>query len=62
MAKGKIGVLIVDDSALVRQLLADMISQDPDLELAGMARNGVEAIKLAQELEPDVVTMDIHMP
>ncbi len=57
-----ISVLIVDDSALVRQLLADLISRDPELELAGMAKNGVEAIRLTQELDPDVVTMDIHMP
>lgn len=58
----KITVLIVDDSALVRQLLTDMISQDPELEVAGVARDGVEAIRLTQELDPDVVTMDIHMP
>ncbi len=58
----KISVLIVDDSALVRQMLTDMISKDPELEVAGLARNGVEAIKLTQELDPDVVTMDIHMP
>ncbi|HEY5493131.1 MAG TPA: chemotaxis response regulator protein-glutamate methylesterase [Candidatus Anoxymicrobiaceae bacterium] len=58
----KITVLIVDDSALVRQLLVDMISQDDELEVAGVARDGVEAIKLTQELDPDVVTMDIHMP
>jgi two-component system chemotaxis response regulator CheB len=58
----KISVLIVDDSALARQILADMISQDPELEIAGVARDGVEAIKLTKELDPDVVTMDIHMP
>jgi two-component system chemotaxis response regulator CheB len=58
----KITVLIVDDSALVRQLLVDMISQDPELEVAGIARDGVEAIKMTQDLDPDVVTMDIHMP
>lgn len=58
----KITVLIVDDSALVRQFLVDMISQDDELEVAGIARDGVEAIKLTQELDPDVVTMDIHMP
>jgi two-component system, chemotaxis family, protein-glutamate methylesterase/glutaminase len=58
----KITVLIVDDSALVRQLLVDMISQDPELEVAGIARDGVEAIKMTQELDPDVITMDIHMP
>jgi len=58
----KITVLIVDDSALVRQLLTDMISQDHEMEVAGVARDGVEAIKMTQELDPDVVTMDIHMP
>lgn len=58
----KTTVLIVDDSALVRQLLVDMISQDDELEVAGVARDGVEAIKLTVELDPDVVTMDIHMP
>jgi two-component system chemotaxis response regulator CheB len=58
----KITVLIVDDSALVRQLLSDMISQDPEMEVAGIARDGVEAIRLTHELDPDVVTMDIHMP
>jgi two-component system chemotaxis response regulator CheB len=58
----KISVLIVDDSALVRQLLVDMISQDDEMEVAGVARDGVEAIRLTQELDPDVVTMDIHMP
>lgn len=58
----KISVLIVDDSALVRQLVADMISEDQELEVKGVARNGVEAIRLTMELDPDVVTMDIHMP
>lgn len=58
----KITVLIVDDSALARQVLVDMISQDPELEVAGIARDGVEAIKMTKELNPDVITMDIHMP
>lgn len=58
----RISVLIVDDSALVRQLLVDMISQDPELEVAGIAKDGIEAIKMTQELDPDVITMDIHMP
>lgn len=58
----KASVLIVDDSALVRQMLTDMISRDPELEVAGLARNGIEAIKMTQELDPDVITMDIHMP
>ena len=58
----KISVLIVDDSALVRQMLTDMISRDPEMEVAGLARDGVEAIRLTKELDPDVVTMDINMP
>ena len=58
----KIRVLIVDDSALVRKLLRDVISGDPDMEVVGTASNGVEAIRAVAELEPDVVTMDINMP
>lgn len=58
----KIRVLIVDDSALVRKLLRDVISEDPDMEVVGTASNGVEAIRAIAELEPDVVTMDINMP
>lgn len=58
----KIRVLIVDDSALVRKLLRDVISGDPDMEVVGTASNGVEAVRAVAGLEPDVVTMDIHMP
>ncbi|MDD5747537.1 MAG: chemotaxis response regulator protein-glutamate methylesterase [Actinomycetota bacterium] len=58
----KISVLVVDDSALVRQILTDMISKDPDLFVIGTAKDGVEAVKLTSELDPDVVTMDINMP
>jgi two-component system chemotaxis response regulator CheB len=58
----KISVLIVDDSALVRKILSDMISGEPGMEVAGFARNGNEAIKRTLELDPDVVTMDIYMP
>ena len=58
----KIRVLIVDDSALVRKLLRDVIAGSDDMEVAGTASNGVEAIRSVTELDPDVVTMDIHMP
>lgn len=58
----KIRVLIVDDSALVRKLLRDVINADPEMEVAGVAANGIEAIRAVSELQPDVVTMDIHMP
>ncbi len=58
----KIRVLVVDDSALVRKLLMDVINGDSETEVIGTASNGVEAIRAVAELEPDVVTMDIHMP
>jgi two-component system, chemotaxis family, protein-glutamate methylesterase/glutaminase len=58
----KIKVLIVDDSALVRRLLRDIMTDDPGLEVIGTASNGIEAIRMVTELDPDVVTMDIHMP
>jgi len=58
----KIRVLIVDDSALVRKLLRDVIKGDPGMEVVGTASNGVEAIRAVAELKPDVVTMDINMP
>lgn len=61
MRKG-IRVLIVDDSALVRRILTDIISQEEGLEIAGTANNGVEAIKAIGDLKPDIVTMDINMP
>lgn len=57
-----IRVLIVDDSALVRKLLRDVISKDADMEVVGTASNGLEAISAIKELKPDVVTMDINMP
>lgn len=57
-----IGVLICDDSALVRLFLKSIIEDDPDLRVLGAARNGEEAIELARRLRPDVVTMDIDMP
>lgn len=58
----KIRVLIVDDSAFMRQQLSAMLSQDPRIEIAGVARDGEEAVAKAVELKPDVITMDILMP
>lgn len=62
MSQRKIRVLVVDDSALVRKLLRDILSSDSELEVVGTASNGIEAIRAVSELRPDVVTMDIHMP
>ena len=51
-------VLIVDDSALMRKLLSEMLSSEADLEVVGTARDGEEAISKARELRPDVVILD----
>lgn len=57
-----IRVLVVDDSALVRQLLTHVLSEAPRIEVVGTARNGIEAIAAVRDLAPDVVTLDIQMP
>ena len=55
-------VLIVDDSALMRRMVADMIESTSGFEVVGTARNGREAIEKVRALRPDVVTMDVEMP
>jgi len=57
-----IQVLLVDDHAVVRAGLRMLLSADPELEIVGEAENGTEGLRLAQELAPDVVLMDISMP
>jgi two-component system, chemotaxis family, protein-glutamate methylesterase/glutaminase len=56
-----IKLLVVDDSALMRKLLAQIFAAEPDFEVA-LARNGVEALQQLIAFEPDVVTLDVHMP
>lgn len=58
----KIKVLVVDDSAFMRKVIADMISSDDGMEVVGTAKNGEEALQLIVSLKPAVVTMDIEMP
>ncbi|MBL8048751.1 MAG: chemotaxis response regulator protein-glutamate methylesterase [Chthonomonas sp.] len=55
-------ILIVDDSPLIRRILSDWIQAEFDLELVGAAENGHEAIRLAEELKPDLITLDVEMP
>ncbi len=57
-----IRVLIVDDSALMRKLLTDVLRGYPEVEVVGSARDGDEALAHAEKLRPDVVTLDIEMP
>ncbi|WP_066315845.1 response regulator transcription factor [Bacillus sp. FJAT-29814] len=57
-----IKVLIVDDHSLFRDGLRAMIQASPEIRLIGEASSGEEAIKLAMELQPDVILMDIQMP
>jgi two-component system, chemotaxis family, protein-glutamate methylesterase/glutaminase len=58
----RIRVLIVDDSALMRRLLTDLLSSAPEIEVVGTARNGREAVLQAAQLKPDVITLDVEMP
>ena len=53
-------VLVVDDSAFMRNLLKQLLEDDH--EVVGEAENGVEAVEMYDELDPDVVTMDVVMP
>jgi two-component system, chemotaxis family, protein-glutamate methylesterase/glutaminase len=58
----KIKVLIVDDSAIVRQTLSNILSSDPDIEVMGTATDPFFAAKKMQQEAPDVITLDVEMP
>src|SRR5580658_2874558 len=57
-----IRIVIAEDQAIVRRGSALLLSMEPDMEVVGQARNGVEAVDLVRLLRPDVVLMDLHMP
>ena len=58
----KIRVLVVDDSALVRSLLAEIINRQPDMACVGAASDPLVARELIRQLDPDVITLDVEMP
>ncbi|WP_313077851.1 response regulator, partial [Melaminivora sp.] len=62
MRSGKIRVIVVDDSALVRSLLAEIINRQSDMECIGTANDPLIAREMIRELNPDVITLDVEMP
>jgi len=58
----RIRVLVVDDSALVRKLLTDLLSSDPEIEVVGTAQDPLVARERIKQLNPDVLTLDVEMP
>ncbi len=58
----KIRVLVVEDSSVMRRIITGALNKYPEIEIAGYAFNGLEAIAKTRELVPDVITLDIEMP
>jgi len=61
-AMKKTRVIVVDDSALIRSLLTEIINREPDMECVGVANDPLIARELIRELDPDVITLDVEMP
>ena len=62
MNMNEIRLVLADDHAVVRSGTRELLEQEPDLKIVGEASNGEEAVRLAQELQPDVLVMDVRMP
>jgi DNA-binding NarL/FixJ family response regulator len=62
MLNGKIKVLLADDDPRFLASLRALVDEQPELSVVAAARNGLEAIELADELIPDAVVVDLHMP
>ena len=58
----KIRVLIVDDSSFMRLAMRRFLSLDPEIEVVGAAADGAEGVAKAEQLQPDIITMDVEMP
>jgi len=57
-----IKVLVVDDSALMRKYIREMLESDSEIEVIAVARDGEDAVNKAKKYEPDVITLDVNMP
>lgn len=58
----KIRVLVVDDAVVIRKMLTEMLSQDADIEVVGVAANGKIALAKISQVNPDLITLDVEMP
>ncbi|MCH7745485.1 MAG: response regulator, partial [Chloroflexi bacterium] len=58
----RVRVLVVDDSAFARSTISKMLNTDPQIEVVGAARDGIEALEQVKSLKPSVVTLDVTMP
>lgn len=61
-ASGRLKVLVVDDSCFMRMAIRGILAKDPQIEIVGIAADGIEGIEKAIELRPDIITMDVEMP
>jgi two-component system LytT family response regulator/two-component system response regulator LytT len=62
IAAGTISAILIDDEQLAREELSYLLKEFPDVEILATGRNGLEAVKLIENLEPDVVFLDVQMP
>ncbi len=62
MLSNKISVLIIDDSALMRNIITRLVEKDNDLQVAGTAMNGRFGLSKIPRLNPDVIVLDLEMP